>query len=138
VSGNPDTVWVAGKFFPPDNPPQLADGPYTSTIVSAALTATPAIAAGTGVCPAGSAGCSLVTVDGEPCDATPAAGEATGNSVCPKNPAWVYLQDAKVGDVFTIDSEYTVLVAKNGNQWRLRRGYGVSSPSDHSSTTLMA
>jgi hypothetical protein len=138
VSGNTDTVWVAGKFFSPNSPPQLADGPYTSTIVSAALTATPAIAAGTGACPAGSTGCSLVTVDGEPCDPTPAAGEATGSSVCPKNPPWVYLQDAKVGDVFTIDSEYTVLVAKNGNQWTLQRGYGISSPASHSSTTLIA
>src|ERR1019366_1168157 len=52
VSGNTDTVWVAGKFFSPNSPPQLADGPYTSTIVSGALTATPAIAAGAGVCPA--------------------------------------------------------------------------------------
>ena len=138
VSGKTDTVWIAGKFFSPNNPPQLDDGPYTSTIVSGALTATPAIAAGTGVCPAGSAGCSQVTVDGEPCDSSPAAGEATGSSVCPKNPAWVYLQDAKVGDVFTIDGEYVVLVAKNGNQWTLQRGYGLSSPSDHSSTTLTA
>jgi hypothetical protein len=138
VSGKTDTVWIAGKFFSPNNPPQLDDGPYTSTIVSGALTATPAIAAGTGVCPAGSAGCSLVTVDGEPCDPSPAAGEATGSSVCPKNPAWVYLQDAKVGDVFMIDGEYTVLVAKNGNQWTLQRGYGLSSPSSHSSTTLTA
>ena len=51
---------------------------------------------GYGGCPAGSAGCSQVTVDGEPCDSSPAAGEATGAGVCPKNPAWVYLQDAKV------------------------------------------
>ena len=77
-------------------------------------------------------------MDGEPCDPSPAAGEATGSSVCPKNPAWVYLQDAKVGDVFTIDAEFVVLVAKNGNQWTLQRGYGLSSPSDHSSTTLTA
>ena len=59
-------------------------------------------------------------------------------NVCPKNPAWVYLQDAKVGDVFTIDAEFVVLVAKNGNQWTLQRGYGLSAPSDHSSTTLWA
>jgi hypothetical protein len=58
-----------------------------------------------------------VTVDGEPCDESPAAGEASGGGVCPKNPAWVFLQNAKVGDVFTIDSEFVVLVAKNGNQW---------------------
>jgi hypothetical protein len=79
-----------------------------------------------------------VTVDGEPCDPTPAAGEASGSSVCPKNPAWVYLQDAMVGDVFTIDNETVVLVAKNGNQWTLQRGYSLSSPSSHSSTTLGA
>jgi hypothetical protein len=131
-------VWIAGKFFSPNYPPQLDDGPYTSSIVSGALTAAPGIAAGTGVCPAGSAGCSQVTVDGEPCDPSPAAGEATGSGVCPKNSAWVYLQDAKVGDVFTIDGEYTVLVAKSGNQWTLQRGYGLSSPSSHSSTTLTA
>jgi len=136
TSGRTDTVWIAGKFFSPDYPPQLADGPYTSTIVSGSLTATPTIAAGTGACPAGSAGCSVVTVDGEPCDATPATGEATGSWVCPKNSAWVYLQDTKVGDVFAIDAEFVVLVAKNGNQWTLQRGYGLTSPSDHSSTTL--
>ena len=138
ASGKTDTVWIAGKFFSPNYPPQLDDGPYTSSIVSGALTAAPGIAAGTGVCPAGSAGCSQVTVDGEPCDPSPAAGEATGSGVCPKNSAWVYLQDAKVGDVFTIDGEYTVLVAKSGNQWTLQRGYGLSSPSSHSSTTLTA
>ena len=138
VSGKTDTVWVAGKYFSPNYPPQLDDGPYTSTIVSAALTSTPAIAAGTGVCPVGSAGCSQVTVDGEPCDSSPAPGEATGSSICPKNPAWVYLQDSKVGDVFMIDSETTVLLAKSGNQWTLQRGYGLSSPSSHSSMTLSA
>ena len=39
------------------------------------------------------------------------------------------LQNAKVGDVFTIDSEFVVLVAKNGNQWTLQRGYGLSAPA---------
>jgi hypothetical protein len=136
TSGKTDTVWVAGKYFSPNNPPQLADGPYTSLILSGALSATPSIAAGTGACPAGSAGCDQVTVDGEPCDPTPAAGEATGNSVCPKNPAWVYLQDTKVGDVLTIDAECVVLVAKNGNQWTLRRGYCSGTPDSHGSSTL--
>ena len=136
VAGNTDTLWIAGKFFAPNYPPRLDDGPYTSTIVSGALTATPEIAAGTGACPAGSAGCSQVTVDGEPCDESPAEGEASGSGVCPKNPAWVFLQNAKVGDVFTIDSEFVVLVAKNGNQWTLQRGYGLSSPTAHSSTSL--
>ena len=59
-------------------------------------------------------------------------------SVCPKNPSWVYLQDAKVGDVFTIDAEFLLIVAKNGNQWTLQRGYGLSSPSDHGSTEMTA
>ena len=138
ITGNTDTLWIAGKFFSPNTPPQLDDGPHVSTIVSAPLVAAPTIAAGTGVCPAGSVGCNQVTVDGEPCDPTPAAGEATGGSVCPKNPAWVYLQDAKVGDVFTIDSEMVLLIAKNGNQWTLQRGYGISSIAAHSSMTLSA
>ena len=138
VAGKTDTLWIAGKFFSPNTPPQLADGPYVSTIVSPALAATPAIAAGTAACPAGSAGCDQVTVDGEPCDPTPAAGEATGSSVCPKNPAWVYLQDAKVGDTFSIDNEMLVLVAKNGSQWTLQRGYGINPAAAHSTMTLTA
>ena len=138
ISGKTDTLWIAGKFSAPYYPPQPGDGPYNSTIVSAPLTASPEIAAGTGACPADGTGCSQVTVDGEPCDPSPAVGEASGAGVCPKNPAWVYLQDAKVGDVFTIDAEFVVLVEKNGNQWILQRGYGTSSPTDHSSTTLTA
>jgi hypothetical protein len=47
ISGNTDTLWIAGKFFSSNYPPRLDDGPYTSTIVSGSLTATPAIAAGT-------------------------------------------------------------------------------------------
>ena len=35
-------------------------------------------------------------------------------------------------------AEFVVLVAKNGNQWTLQRGYGLSSPTDHSSTALTA
>ena len=77
-----------------------------------------------------------MTVDGEPCDVTPAAGEAAGSSICPKNGSWVYLQDAKVGDVLTIDSEYVKLVDKSGNQWTLQRGYGLSTAASHSSTAL--
>jgi hypothetical protein len=138
ISGNTDTLWIAGKFFAPNYPPRLDDGPYTATILSGTLTATPTIAAGTGDCPVGSAGCTQVTVDGEPCDSSPADGEVTGRNACPKNPLWVYLQDAKVGDVFTIDAEFVVLVAKTGNEWTLQRGYGLSAPSDHSSPTLWA
>ncbi|MEO8596166.1 MAG: hypothetical protein ABI759_22800 [Candidatus Solibacter sp.] len=138
VSGDTDVVWVAGKFFSPNNPPALDDGPYVSTITSGPLSATPSIAAGSGACPAGSFGCTVVTVDGEPCDPYPAANEATGANACPKNPAWVYLQDAKVGDVFQVDDEVVVLVAKTGNQWTLQRGYGLSTPTAHSSLTLTA
>jgi hypothetical protein len=135
-SGNTDTVWVAGKYFTPNNPPQLADGAYTSQITAGQLGAMPAIAAGTGVCPAGSAGCDQITVDGEPCDATPAAGEATG-AACPKNPAHVYLQDAQIGDYFMIDSEIVILVAKAGNVWTVQRGAS-NNVAAHSSTTLSA
>ncbi|MCU1234468.1 MAG: hypothetical protein JWP63_2435 [Candidatus Solibacter sp.] len=138
VSGKTDTLWIAGKFFQANSPAQLGDGPYVSTIISAALSAIPAVAAGTGVCPAGSAGCDVVTVDGEPCDPSPAAGEASGSNVCPKNAAWAYLQDAKVGDVFFIDNEAVMLVAKNGNQWTLRRGYGMYGVAAHGSPTLSA
>jgi hypothetical protein len=136
ASGKTDTVWVAGKYFAPSFPPQLADGPYTSTMSSAALGATPAIAAGTGVCPSGSAGCDQVTVDGEPCDASPAAGEAAG-SPCPTNSSWVYLQDAKVGDYFKIDNEFVMLAAKTLNAWTLRRGFA-SAVAAHSTTVLSA
>ena len=138
IAGKTDTLWIAGKYFTPNSPPKLDDGPYISTITSAALGATPTIAAGAGICPAGSLGCDLVTVDGEPCDPTPATGEATGSNVCPKNPAWVYLQDAKVGDVFAIDGEFVVLLAKNGNQWTLQRGYGISSMTAHTNKDLSA
>ena len=134
TSGNTDTVWVAGKYYTPYNPPQLADGPYTSQIVGGTLTATPAIAAGTGACPAGSSGCDQVTVDGEPCDPSPATGEAAG-SPCPKNPSQVYLQDAQVGDYLALDSEVMTLVGKSGNLWTLQRGIN-TSPTGHSATTL--
>ncbi|MEO8367817.1 MAG: hypothetical protein ABI806_01275 [Candidatus Solibacter sp.] len=136
VSGNTDVLWIAGKYFTPNTPPVLDDGPYVSNITSGPLTATVAIAAGTGACPAGSKGCTVVTVDGEPCDPSPAANEATGANVCPKNSAWAYLQDAKVGDAFLVDNEYLLLVAKNGNDWTLQRGYGYSVPAAHASTAL--
>src|SRR5262249_26847721 len=132
-----DTVWVAGKYLTPYSPPQVMDGPYTSNMTTAALGAAPTIAAGTGVCPSGIAGCDQVTVDGEPCDALPATGEAAG-SPCPKNSSWVYLQDAKVGDYFQIDNEFVVLLAKNGNQWTLQRGAGQTSVASHTSTALFA
>lgn len=121
VSGNTDTLWVAGKYFTPNTPPQLADGPYTSDIIAGQLGAPPTIPAGAAGCPAGSMGCDQVTVDGEPCDATPAPGETTGVS-CPKNPASVYLQDARPGDYFQIENEIVTLVSKNGNVWLLQRG----------------
>ena len=136
ISGNTATLWVAGKVFASQG--TVDDGPYTSLITSAALTSTPAIAAGTGACPVGSSGCSLVTVDGEPCDTSPVGGEASGSRVCPKNASWAYLQDANVGDMFTIDGEFVKLVAKSGNQWTLDRGFGNTFASDHSGNSVLS
>jgi hypothetical protein len=136
ISGDTPIVWIAGKFLASQG--TVDDGPYTSQIVSTALTATPSMAAGVGACPAGSAGCDVVVVDGEPCDTSPQPGEASGARVCPKNASWAYLQDARVGDVFKVDAEPLYLVAKSGTQWTLQRGYGGITPVGHSSMTLSA
>ena len=112
------------------------DGPYSSLVASASaqLPSTPTIAAGRGVCPAGSMGCDVVTVDGEPCDTSPQSGENTVSRVCPKNTAWAYLQPAVVGDVFSADGEFLKVVAKDGNSWTLQRGYGYTPGSATSPT----
>ncbi len=137
IAGNTSTLWIAGDPFFGYSPATYPDvGPYTTTIVSATLTATPGIAAGTGACPSGSAGCNVVTVDGEPCNMTPAPGEASGSAVCPKNSSWAYLQDTKVGDVLNLEGEYMLLLAKNGTQWTLQRGYGPTSIAGHSSGAM--
>jgi len=134
ISGNTDAVWIAGKYYTPYNPPQLGDGPYSSDITAGTLGASPSIASGTGACPAGSRGCDQVTVDGEPCDASPATGEANG-AACPKNPSSVYLQDAQVGDYLSMDNEILILVAKAGNVWTLQRGAN-GTVAAHGSKTL--
>ncbi len=134
ASGNTDTVWVAGKYFVANNPPQRGDGPYTVEITAGSLGQTPSIAAGTGACPAGSAGCDQVTVDGEPCDTSPSVGEEAA-SACPKNPAYAFLQNAEVGDYLVIEGEIVILVAKNGNVWTVQRGVN-NTVSAHSGTTL--
>jgi hypothetical protein len=136
LSGATGLVWIAGKYL--DDRGIAGDGPYISTITAGTLGSTPSIAAGTGACPAGSLGCDQVTVDGEPCDTTPQTGEAAA-SACPKNPAWVYLQSAAVGDIFHIDGgEKLALVAKSGNSWTLQRGYDHLGIQAHSNQDLKA
>ena len=56
VAGNTDTLWIAGKFFSPNTPAQLDDGPYVSDITSGPMPATPAIAAGSRSVPRGKRG----------------------------------------------------------------------------------
>jgi hypothetical protein len=136
LSGVTDLVWIAGKYGDFRNIP--GDGPWISTVTAGTLGSTPSIAAGTGACPAGSLGCDQVTVDGEPCDTTPQPGEAAA-SACPKNPAWAFLQNAIVGDIFGIDGgEKLRLVAKAGNSWTLQRGYDHLGIQAHSNLDLKA
>jgi hypothetical protein len=136
--GDADTAVVGGKYLGGE-PMIPGGGPYLSTLVSGWLGATPSIAAGTGSCPAGSKGCDIVTVDGEPCDPSPGAGEG-GN--CPKNRAQEYLQDASAGDIFTASpglTEYVRLISKNGYNWQVERGIGWPGVQSHTgSVTLSA
>jgi len=128
-SGEVDKWFYATKYFGgSDGLP--GGGYYTSTVTSGAMTARPSIAAGASGCPAGSNGCDLVTVDGEPCIMNP-AGPSQGHPGdplnCPKNAAWSYLQDALPGDVFGTASgplEYMKLISKSGNQWLFQRALG--------------
>ena len=136
VTGAADSAWVAGKYLGATTGIP-GSGPYVSTVVSGSLTGAPSIPQGTAGCPANSNGCDLVTVDGEPCNPTPASIDA-GN--CPKNPAQAYLQPANPGDVFTVTAngyEMVVLVAKNGNQWLLQRGYGTSGVVAHTGSLVL-
>ncbi|HTS61563.1 MAG TPA: hypothetical protein VMH28_06040 [Candidatus Acidoferrales bacterium] len=132
MAGNSNTAWVLGKFLG-DWEGMPGGGAHVSTVVSGTLTTQPSIAAGTAGCPAGSNGCDLVTVDGEPCNPNPApsvGGHPAEGGTCPKNPSWEYLQDAQPGDVLLIPGnpqEYVVLVAKDGNSWLIQRGYGFTS-----------
>lgn len=134
--GDADTAVVGGKFLGAEYS-LPGGGPYVSTVVSGGLSATPSIAAGTAGCPAGSRGCDTVTVDGEPCDPTPATGEG-GN--CPKNHAQEYLQDAAVGDIFQASPgsmEYLRLISKNGNNWQVERGVGWPGVQSHSASVTL-
>jgi len=136
VTGSSDEAWVSGKYLGA-SPGLPGAGPYVSTVVSGSLGQTPSVAAGTGGCPTGSAGCDWVTVDGEPCNPTPAAADA-GN--CPKNPAQAYLQDAQPGDVFGVAAngyESVVLVQKNGSSWLMQRGYGMTGATAHTGTVVL-
>lgn len=135
-SGNTNNIWIAGKYLYSGHD-AIDEGPYTSLSLTS-LSTTPAIAAGAGVCPSGSLGCDVVTVDGEPCNTTPFGGENTGSRVCPKNAAWAYIQDAKIGDLFAVEGEVVKLVAKTGSTWTLQRGYSPSGVLTHSTNTTMA
>jgi hypothetical protein len=121
---NYGTVWAAGHFF--NSPAEAGAEPHYSSITAGTLTSSPSIAAGSIGCPSGSAGCDIVTVDGEPCNPSPISPDPTG---CPKNAAWGYLQPANVGDYFVVGtaanpgsgSELLMLVSKSGNNWLMQR-----------------
>jgi len=136
VPGQTGIAWIAGKYFANTGLP--GGGPYVSTVVSGSLGSRPAIAAGSNGCPAGSVGCDLVTMDGEPCNQNPPAMDA-GN--CPKNPAQGFLQNAQSGDVFSVSPgnyELVMLVQKNGNQWLLQRGFGsIYGYAAHNGTVVL-
>lgn len=140
VTGQGDYVWTSGKYFD-GTYNNLGDGPYKSNITVGSLaSATGAIAPGVGACPAGTLSCDTVTVDGPPCDESPQTGEAA-ISPCSKNSSWVGLQDAVVGDIFTVEfnyGEWLRLAAKTGNVWTLQRGYGNRGTSTHGGTSLSA
>ena len=142
AAGDSNTAWLLGKYMAESGNPGA--GPHSVTITSGSFTSTPTIAAGTSGCPGGSKGCDLVTVDGEPCNMSP-AGSVGGHPAeplnCPKNAAWYYLQDAAVGDVFTVQGtsggENTRLTSKSGNSWLFERGYGYSTPQTPSTPVLL-
>lgn len=127
VTGSGNVAWTAGKYLA--NFGNAGDGPYLSNITVGSInSATGAIAPGSGLCPAGTLRCDTVTVDGAPCDETPASGEAAA-SPCGKNVLWVGLQDAAVGDmIISSVDEWIRLVAKSGNVWTLQRGVGHRGP----------
>lgn len=136
------TAWVAGKFMG-TTPGQGGGGLFTSTVTAGTLSSKPAIAAGTGGCPSGSAGCDQVTVDGEPCNPTPVAPDTLG---CPKNAAWGYLQPVAVGDLVTVSSnaspvELMKIVGKSGYTWLVQRAYPsagyLTAPQAYSGTVVL-
>jgi hypothetical protein len=108
-------------------------GQWYTTITSGALAQTGAIAPGAPIpgfaglsCPAGYAGCDVVTVLGEPCDFDPSSTEPRN---CPYSSSATYLQDAIPGDQLEFDTgtngqqEMVQLLAKSGNSWAILRGY---------------
>jgi len=127
-SGESNNWVLSAKYF--GGSVGIPGGGFYTTTVGSAMTATPSIAAGTSGCPAGSRGCDLVTVDGEPCNMAPVGalgGHPAESLNCPKNSAWSYLQDTAAGDVLSTETgplEYMKLISKNGNQWLLQRGLG--------------
>jgi len=138
-AGQSNTAWISGKFMG-TTPGVGGGGGMISTVISGSLTATPSISAGTGICPSGTAGCDQVTVDGEPCNPSPAAPDTLG---CPKNGSWGYLQNAAVGDIFIVQghNELLYLLNKAGNNWTFQRAYpsgGFSSvPLAYSGTLVL-
>jgi hypothetical protein len=113
--------WTGNKFWTAG--PSIGAGDYISTITAvngvggASLTATPAIAAGSGSCPVGSHGCDNITVNGEP-----------------QNGSAQVLSNAAVGDVFRIDpgtQEFVRLNVKAGTSWQIERGYGFPAVNAH-------
>ncbi len=64
-------------------------------------------------------GCTIITVTGEPYDDSPCASENSNRGAAGPYGAF---QVAQAGDMFTVDSEYVQLLAKNGNTWTLLRG----------------
>jgi hypothetical protein len=131
MAGNSNTSWILGKYMVDQGVP--GTGPHTSTVVAGNVTSQPSIAPGVSGCTAGSKGCDLVVVDGEPCNMNPAGpqgGHPGEGGNCPKNSAWEYLQDAQPGDMFSLQGtgENIKLLSKNGNSWLLERGFGYSTP----------
>ncbi len=134
-----NVAWIAGKFW--DNTGAPGGGPYYSTVTSGTLTSTPSIAAGIGGCPAGSAGCDILTVDGEPCNPSPVSPDQLG---CPRNSSLGYLQAAAAGDLFSAGqghNELMALISKSGSNWLFQRAYPsagyVTTPQAYSGTLIL-
>jgi hypothetical protein len=141
--GATNIAFMLLKFFGDTSGAYAGDGPQISTITSAAPTATPGVAAGTGGCPIGSLGCDNITVDGEPCNPYPGPGEG-GNGSCAKNNAQQGLQAAAAGDILQFQpgpAEWVRLIARtDATHWMIQRAIGPPNSSgpavvDHSGVT---
>jgi hypothetical protein len=132
MAGDSNTGWILGKYMGGTGLP--GSNPHISTVIAGNITSQPSISPGVAGCPAGSKGCDVVVVDGEPCNPNPVGavgGHPAEGGNCPKNPAWDYLQDAQPGDVFVLNgsnTEYVLIVSKNGNSWLIQRGFGFTTP----------